>query len=154
MQTTFTSIKDWMESMHLKLNTDKTNFIIFHSKQQLRKQDESPMDANGDVIPKSRVVRYLGGHLDTSLTFETHVKTKVKTTMANLTKIRSIWDYLSIRACTILILILCITHIDYANAILFGSTAKVIKFQSLQNMCAKLILRRFKYSSSVESLCK
>ena len=50
---------------------------------------------------------------------------------------------------------LCNTHIDYANAILFGSTAKVInKFQSLQNMCAKLILRRPKYSSSMESLYK
>ena len=155
MQTTLTSIKYWMDSMHLKLNTDKTDFIIFSSKCQLRKLDKSPLDANGSLIPKSEVVRYLGGLLDTSLTFETHVKTKVKTAMANFTKIRSIWDYLSIRACTILIIMLCITHIDYANAILFRSTAKVInKFQSLQNMCTKLILRRSKYSSSMESLYK
>ena len=63
--------------------------------------------------------------------------------MANFTKIRSIRDYLSREACTTLVLMLCITHIDYANAIPFGSTARVInKFQSLQNMCAKLILRR------------
>ena len=75
--------------------------------------------------------------------------------MANFIKIRSIWDYLSTEACTTPILMLCITHIDYANAILFRSTAKVInKFQSLQNMCAKLILRRPKYSSSMESLYK
>ena len=74
-----------MDSIHLKHNTDKTDFIIFDSKQQLMKLDESPLHANGDLIPKSEVVRYLGGHLDTSLTFATHVKTKVKTAMANFT---------------------------------------------------------------------
>ena len=105
-----------MDSMCLKCNTDKTEFIIFSSKQQLRKLDESPLDANGNLIPKSEVVRYLGGHLDPSLTIETHIKTKVKTAMANFIKIRSIWDYLSIKACTIIILMLCITHIGYANA--------------------------------------
>ena len=155
MQTTLTSIKDWMDSMHLKLKTNKTDFIIFRSKRQLRKLDESPLDAKGNLIPKREVVRYLGGHLDTSLTFEIHIKTKVKTAMANFNKIRSVWEYLSIRACTILVLVYCIIHIDYTNAILFRSTAQVItKFQSLQNMCAKLILRRSKYSSSMESLFK
>ena len=52
MQTTLTSIKDWMDSMCLKLNTDKTDFIIFSSKQQLRKLDKSPLDAKDDLIPK------------------------------------------------------------------------------------------------------
>ena len=121
--------------MRLKPNTDKTEFITFGSKQQLKKLDKSPLDANGNPIHNSKVVRYLGGHLDSSLIFETHIKTKVKTAMANFIKIRSIQDYLSTEACTTLVLMLCITHIDYANAILFRSTAKVInRFQSLQNM--------------------
>ena len=94
MQTTLTSIKDWMDSMPLKLNMGKTDFIIFSSKQQLRKLDESPLDANGNLIPRSEVVRYLGGHLDTSFIFQTHIKTKVKKAMANFTKIRSIWGLL------------------------------------------------------------
>ena len=155
MQTTLTSIKDWVHFLHLKLNTDKTEFMIFGSKHQLRKLDESPLDANGELIQKSKVVRHLGGHLNASLTFETHIKSKVKTAMANFIKIRSIRDYISIGACTTLVLALCTSHIDYANAILFGSTARVInKLQSLQNMCAKLVLRRSKYSSSKECLYK
>ena len=52
MQTTLTSIKDLMDSMHLKLNTDKTDFISFGSKQQLRKLDESPLDVNSDLRVK------------------------------------------------------------------------------------------------------
>ena len=76
-----------MDSMHLKLNTDKTEFMIFGSKHQLRKLDESTLDANGELIQNSAVVRYLGGHLDASLTFKTHIKSKVKTAMANFIKI-------------------------------------------------------------------
>ena len=79
-----------MDSMHLKLNTDKTEFMKFGSKHQLRKLDESQLDANGELIWKSEVVRYLGGHLNASLTFETHIKSKVKTAVANFIKIRSI----------------------------------------------------------------
>ena len=90
MQATLTSIKDWMDSMHLKLNTDKMEFIIVGSKHQLRKLDESPLDANGDLIHESEVVRYLGGHLDANLIFETHIKSKVWTAMANFIMIRSI----------------------------------------------------------------
>ena len=90
MQTTLMSIKDWMDSMHLKLNTDKTDFMIFGSKHQLRKLDESTLGANGELIKKGEVVRYLGRHLDASPTFETHIKSKVKTAMANFIKIRSI----------------------------------------------------------------
>ena len=98
MQTTLTSIRDWMDSMHLELNTDKTEFIFFGSKHQVRKLDESPLDANGDLTHKSEVLRSLGGHLEAYLTFETHIKSKVRTAMANFIKIRSIQDYLSIGA--------------------------------------------------------
>ena len=42
---------------------------------------------------------------------------------------------------------LCISHIDYANAVLYGTTKKVLnKYQTLQNMCAKLVLGKSKYS--------
>ena len=90
MQTTLTSIKDWMDSMCLKLNVDKTEFITFGSNYQLRKLNKSPLDANGDLVHKSKVVRYLGRHLDESLTFKTHIKSKVRTARANFIKIRSI----------------------------------------------------------------
>ena len=43
--------------MQLKLNRDKTEFITFSSKQQLKKLDKSPLDANDDLIHNSKVVR-------------------------------------------------------------------------------------------------
>ena len=46
-------------------------------------------------------------------------------------------------------LALCISHIDYANAILFGVPDVTIgKMQHVQNMCAKLVLSIGKYKSN------
>ena len=74
-----TNINQEVDGLHMvKLNTDKTEFINFSSKQQLKKLDKSPLDANGDLIHSRELVRYLTGHLDSSLTFETHVKTNGK----------------------------------------------------------------------------
>ena len=40
--------------------------------------------------------------------------------MANITKIKSIWKYLTQEAATTLLLMLCISHMDYANAMLYN----------------------------------
>ena len=53
-------IKEWMDSIRLKLNSDKTKYIQFRSRQQINKIDTSPINANGDLIPMSYSIRYLG----------------------------------------------------------------------------------------------
>ena len=48
---------------------------------------------------------------------------------------------------------LCIIHLDYANAILYGLPKSTLgKYQTIQNMYAKLILNRKKHSSLSLSL--
>ena len=55
--------------------------------------------------------------------------------------------------CTTLTLMLCITHLDYANAILYGLPKYTLgKYQIIQNMSGKLILNRNKYSNSLLAL--
>ena len=45
------------------------------------------------------------------------------------------------------------SHLDYSNSVLIGCPDVVIKkYQHIQNMCAKLVLSRSKYSSSSQSL--
>ena len=73
--------------MRLKLNSDKTEYIQFGSRQKIKKINTSPINANGDLIPMSYSIQYLGGYLDTNLTFSEHVKQKVKAAMANFIKI-------------------------------------------------------------------
>ena len=47
-----------MDQMRLKLNTDKTEYIQFSSRQQQNKIDKTiPFKADGDLIQMSNLVR-------------------------------------------------------------------------------------------------
>ena len=78
LEKTLTQIKCWMDAMHLKLNPAKTEYILFGSQQQLKKTSPEPCDAQGNLIPVSEAVRYLGGLLDQHLNFKQHIKNKAK----------------------------------------------------------------------------
>ena len=107
--------------MSLKLNSDKTEYIHFRSRQQVKKIDTSPINANGDLIPMSYNIWYLGGYLDTNVTFSKHVKQKVKAALVNVVKIKSIRK--NLLASTTLGLNTAY-HINYANAMLYGTRKK------------------------------
>ena len=135
--------------MCLKLDPNKTEYILFGSQQQLKKTSPEPLDAHGDPIVVSDAVRYLGGFLDQHLNFRKHINEKAKKAMANIIKIHGICKYLTVQSCTTLVLIPCITHLDYTNAILYGLPSSTLrKYQTIQNSCAKLILNKDRYSSS------
>ena len=71
----------------------------------------------------------------------------------NYLHIRNIHQLLTDTACETLLLSLYISHLDYANALLYGLPAITInKFQRIQNMCAWLVLRRPKGSSITQCL--
>ena len=84
LQEAFTQLKHWMDTMCLKLNPDKTEYILFGSQQQLKKTSPEPLDAHGDTIAVSDAVRYLGGFLDQHLNFKKHIEAKAKKAMANI----------------------------------------------------------------------
>ena len=73
--------------------------------------------------------------------------------MLNYVKIREIRKFLTRDACAPLVMGLIMSHLDYSNSILFGCTHIVLnRFQQIQNMSAKLVLGRSKYSISKEAL--
>ena len=142
-----------MDTMHLKLNPDKTEFIMFGYRNQLDKCKTSYVTISGSTIPKSPSVKYLGVTLDGNLNLKEHILTKCKTAIANFVRICNIQKYLTTDACSTLILGLCISHLDYANALYYRLPNKTIShLQRLQSMCAKLTLRKFKYDSTTDAL--
>ena len=153
IENTLNTIADWMTSMHLKLNSDKTEFIMFGSTEMLKYANTSHLNLGNSPIQQSRLVNYLGGHLDSCFTFKEHEKQKSKAAMLNFTKIKAIRPSVTTTACHILVLILCISHLDYSNALLYGIPNKLLqKYQRIQNMCAKLVLNKCKYDNAIECL--
>ena len=149
LEEAFTQLKHWMDTVHLKLNPDKTEYMLFSSQQWLKKTSPEPLNAHGDPIAVNDAVRYLVGFLDQHQNIKKHCNEKAKKAMANIIKFHSVFKYLTVQSCSTLVLMLYITHIDYANAILYGLPSRTLrKYQTIQNSCAKLILNKNRYLSS------
>ena len=73
MQNSMLDIKSWMDVVKLKLNETKTEFIYFCGKHQLAKTRRHTININGKTIQHTNKIKYLGGHLDSSLTFKDHI---------------------------------------------------------------------------------
>jgi hypothetical protein len=147
------NINDWMNKNKLKMNTSKTEFIMFGSKAHLSKCTTTSIDIAGDIIKRESQVRYLGAFIDETLSFKDHVKRKCRSAMINYLRIKSVRKYLTKAATEILLLSLVISHLDYCNVILYGiADSELRKMQRIQNMCAKLVLGRIKFDSSSQAL--
>ena len=147
------SIKHWMSEMRLKLNDEKTEFIQFGSRIQLLKTSIEELKLGESSVNRSQNVKYLGGILDEKLTFKQHITSKCQLAMFNYFKVKSIRKFLTKEVTELLVIQMCISHLDYSNGMLYGLPQSSINMmQKVQNQCAKLILRRDKYSSSTEAL--
>ena len=72
------TIGKWMNQNKLKLNKDKTEFIMIGSSQQLRKMQYSSIEVAGEVIEGKGSVRNLGSHFDNEMKMHIHVQHVLK----------------------------------------------------------------------------
>lgn len=72
IQNYIDSIAIWLKKWNICVNPDKSVHITF----ALRKGDCPSIFLNGEQIPNSNCVKYLGMHLDRRLTWKDHIKSK------------------------------------------------------------------------------
>ena len=83
-------IKVWMDQNHLKMNDNKTEFIMFASRIMLQKCDTTKINVNGINIQCSDIIKYLGPWLEQHLQLIYHITLKCRTAMINFQKIKLI----------------------------------------------------------------
>ena len=153
LQKTLQSVKKWMDANRLKMNNSKTEFIIFGSKSNQKKSIAQNLVVNDCNIPKSPVIKYLGVFLDELLSFKQQILSKCKTANYNLYLLRQIRKFLTMDAAKVIALGMVISHLDYCNSLLVGlPQSEIKKLQRIQNITAKVVLHRKKYSSSTQAL--
>ena len=152
MENSMLDIKSWMDAVKFKLNETKAEFIYFGGKHQLAKTQRDTININGKTIQCTNKIKYLEGHLDSSLTFKDHIIAKSKAATINIIKIRNIRKYLNKDTCHKLIITLVLSHLDYSNVLLSGLPDSSIKIlQKVQNSAARLVLGRNAKHSSMEN---
>ena len=90
LEDTLIDVKGWMNLVKLKMNTEKTEFIIFGHNKQLEKCVTQQINVVGDMIDRSSCIYYLGAFQDENLTLKEPVKRKSGTSIRNFYKIKKI----------------------------------------------------------------
>ena len=153
MQNCMSAIRDWMKSMHLKMNPTKTEFIIFGTARALSKCNNPSITIGDAVITPSKHVRNLGAYFDENMSMKHHVSIQCKRAYSQLYKISKIRKYLDQQSAEIIMHALVHTHIDYCNALLIGLPKYLIrKLQMVQNTAARVLCRLRKFDHISDTL--
>ena len=76
-------VKKWMDSMRLKMNEGKMEFIIIGSGHQIAKCSMTHLDVNNIEVQRSSIIKYLGTHMDEKLSFKEHITARCRTAAIN-----------------------------------------------------------------------
>jgi len=137
-------LDSWMTSNRLLLNSDKTQFILVGSRQQLANVSVSEIIVNEHRITPSPTVTVscLGVDVDAELTFATHVKRVAACCFYQFSQLWSIRPALSADNARMLVHALIASRVDYCNGILYQAAAVHLRpFQSVLNAAARLVVK-------------
>ena len=147
-------VSNWMTLNKLKLNCNKTEFMILTS-PRIRPNLATPDITIGDCpISASSTLRNLGSWFDQSLTMDEHVKAVCKTCYFHLHNIAAIRNSLTRNATEKLMHAFITSRLDSCNSLLINVSATSInKLQRVQNTAARIVTRKTK-RDSISSILK
>ena len=139
-------IRLWMANNMLKLNDEKTEFIIFGTCQQLAKISDINITIGSTKIHPVEEVRNLGYFMDKLLKNSVHVNKLSATMFHNLRNIKQIWNKLDFDSTKTIIQALILSKLDYCNALLPGSSRMLLtKLLCIQNMTCRIVCNLEKF---------
>ena len=139
-------IQIWINLNMLKLNGDKTEFIMFGMTQQLVKIDRIDINISGTTIQTVESVHNLGYFMDYFMK-NSHYINKIIVGLYGLLKdVRSIYFHINQDTVKILIQALVLSKLNYCNSLLSGSAQfELDKLQRVQNMACRVVYNFRKY---------
>ena len=142
IQNCIVDIRKWMAANFLRLNDDKTEFMILGTPNMIQKVSSLQIVVGSDDISSTRAARNIGVIFDENLSMCDHVSNVCKAAWNQLRQIRHIRSYLTPSAAAILMHSFVISRLDNFNGLLFGLPASQIeKLQRIQNAAARIVSR-------------
>ena len=138
-------VRAWMSSNCLKLNDDKSELLIFHSKRVPR-PNITAINIGEESISPVESCRNIGVTHDETLSFDEHIRSITKTAFWHLRNIYQIRHYLDTDSLLILVHAFITSKLDFCNSLLIGLPKCLLKrLQSVQNAAARLVSGSRKY---------
>ena len=146
MQSCIKAIKSWMALNSLKINDDKTEFMIIGSKANLKKVKTNHIIVGTHKIAVSSSVRNIGAVFDSEMTMIPQVLKTAQTAWFHLREISKIRIHLTQKQTQSVIHAYVTSRIDQNNSLINGIPAEYLNIlQKVQNAAAKIILGGKKY---------
>ena len=148
MEGCISDLRKWMYQDKLKLNDDKTEFLIIGSRQQILKVNPCTIRVGNTEIKPVSEARILGSWFDSNLSMSTHISKSCGATFCWLHKIKRISKFLAKDQLEMILHAFVTSRIDYCNAgLLYGlPDCDIVKLQRVQNAAARLLTSTSKYS--------
>ena len=142
IESCIASVRTWMQRNYLKLNDDKTELLVFNTKQKLPLINSIQLQIGDTTISPSQTAKNLGVTFDTCMTMDSHISNVCKASFYQLRNIAYIRKYLSTAAVKTLVQACVTSRLDYANSTLYGlPKTSLNRLQRIQNMAARVITR-------------
>jgi hypothetical protein len=142
MEDCIGAVRAWMATNYLKLNDDKTEFIVLGSSAQLSKLSQKEMHIGDTIVTPSDKVRNIGAIFDSCMKLDKQVAGQCKSAWYNLYRISRIRKYLNRNQTKTLIHALVTSKLDHHNSLLYGIPKyQTDKLQRIQNASARIIAK-------------
>ena len=146
MEQVLSSLDTWFHSHGLKLNTGKTELILFGSRQNCRGLDPVSIRFREDMICEGPTVRNLGVVFDKYLTWDPHVSALIKKCYGILIGLSHVRHQIPADLLPTLVNALVLSHVRYCLAIFGnGSEKNIQRLQKIMNFALRAVSGRRKF---------
>ena len=133
-----------MKQTSLKINKDKTEFLIFSNKPKTKACHSLSVGHN--CVTLSDWIKIIGVKLDSKMTLTKHISETCRSAYMHIRKIRSIQKFLTDKAVKTLCQSVVISRLYHYNSVCVGLPMKSIhRLQLAHNAAARVVTKSFKF---------
>ncbi len=149
------NISEWLSLNKIKLNVDKTKFIVFGKPNNLKALPNFNICINGQQIERVHEIKILGVIFDENLSFIPQVNKVSKGCYMKLSKLYSIRHMLTPDQKLTLVNTLVMSKLNYGSLVWLSSKNKTVygKYNKIVRCAARLILNKRKFDPVASDIC-
>lgn len=135
-------VRAWMACNFLKLNDEKTEFLLIGLPKQLAKIQKPTITIGNCTIVPVESARNIGCIFDCNMNLEKHVNAVCRASYMQVRKIGKIRKCLSVKDTETLVHAFITSRLDQLNCLLYGLPKNLLdKLQRVQNTAARIITK-------------
>ena len=154
LQSCLASVQSWMSTNKLKLNPDKTEFLLIGNERQRSKYlSMFPIELLGVKTYPAKYARNLGVIFDKNFNFRSHISAICSSCIYHIRDLRRIRRHLDLDSAKVLANALVSSRLDYCNSLLSGiAETDLTKLQRVLNRLARVVTKSPPFTRSLPLL--